>query len=46
MNDPLIKTIAARFPEFTDFFTEAKTYATHAVPSMKDKASFHFVAYQ
>lgn len=46
MNDPLIKTIAARFPEFKDFFDEVKTYATHAVPSMKDKASFHFVSYQ
>jgi hypothetical protein len=40
------KTIATRYPEFQPFFTEAKTYATHAVPSMKDKATFHFVCYQ
>jgi len=46
MNDPLIKTIAVRFPEFTDFFTEAKKYALQATPSSKDKVNFHFVSYQ
>jgi hypothetical protein len=40
------KTILVRFPEFPSFFTEAKTYAAHAVPSMRDKATFHFVCYQ
>jgi ATP-dependent Lon protease len=49
MNDPIIKTIAARFPTFEGeggFFQEAKKYVLNAFPTTKDKVSFHFVAYQ
>jgi len=47
MNDPLIKTIAGRFPNFeTDFWPEAKKYVLNAFPTTKDKVSFHFVSYQ
>lgn len=49
MTDPIIKTIAARFPSFEgegSFWSEVKKYVLNAFPTSQTKVSFHFVSYQ